>query len=171
MATEVMIDYDMQNPKKKKSKPKTIMMKKLGKAAGEAYKNTSKDLEEIGLKMAEKYKSKFTPAENSERCFNLTETALDKLKPGSRPMTVEEGEAFLNGAKSEDIKSGKYKKEDVMMAPSLRYATDEEIKESRSKTPAKKDLNDKVNNEVNSIFSEMKKRKLESLKKPATKKD
>ena len=29
MATEeVMIDYDMQNPKKKKSKPKTSVMKK-----------------------------------------------------------------------------------------------------------------------------------------------
>jgi hypothetical protein len=52
MATEkVMIDYDMQNPKKKKSKPKTSVMKKLGSAAGKVIdKLDDKSIKETMLK-------------------------------------------------------------------------------------------------------------------------
>jgi hypothetical protein len=165
MATEkVMIDYDMQNPKKKKSKPKTNVMKKLGSAAGKVIdKLDDKSIKETMLKQA-------APMEKLiSKPIMERELPSVKLKPGSRPMTVEEGEAFLNGAKAEDIKSGKYKRETPMLAPSLRYATDEEINESSGNKAAKKSAFDKAKNEVDSIFSEMRKSKLESLKKPAKK--
>lgn len=164
---------------KSKPKTKTTMMKKLGKTAGEVIdKLDDKSIKETMLKQTapmEKLISK--PIMESKMADNMKKDMPEAHKRTQKDLEEIGSKISRNSmelkpaSKFEPVMAPKdeMKKEDVMMAPSLRYATDEEIKESRSKPPAKKDLNDKVNNEVNSIFSEMKKRKLESLKKPAPK--
>lgn len=136
-----------------KDKPKIKVMKKLGKAAGKAVHELPHDEKPV---VNEMMKQKATMPLSSPIMESKDDLPGVKLKPGSRPMTVEEGEAFLNGAKAEDIKSGKYKRETPMGGGGERKVTDEDRKNKMLKAINEKSKSDQE-----------KKSKLESLKKPA----
>jgi len=138
MATEeVMIDYDMQNPKKKKSKPKTSVMKKLGKTAGEA-------VHELPHKTG----------------MNFDEKSFKGVKPLKEMKMADEI--------SDDKEwSKKYKANSEQQKDSYKGLRDAMLKQS---APMEKMISMPIM-ESKETPMDKKKSKLESLKKPATKKN